>query len=136
MTDSASSKVPRWRILLVDDDHDVCITLEMALKLNGFYVASFNDPLLALSKFEEGLFDLAMLDVRMPKLGGFDLYIKLREKDPRMKVCFLTAFEAFDEFIRLFPGMAKKHFMQKPVGVTELIKRVNTILVETTKTTN
>jgi DNA-binding response OmpR family regulator len=107
---------------------DICTTLEMGLKLNGFYVASFTDPLTALAKFENGLFDLALLDVRMPKISGFELYMKLRDQDPRMKVCFLTAFEAFEEFGRLFPGMAAKHFMQKPVGITELVTRVKTIL--------
>lgn len=43
--------------------------------------------------------------------------MKLKENDPQMKVCFLTAFEAFREFRGLFPEMAEKHFMQKPVGI-------------------
>ena len=99
----------------MDDDKDVCDTLAIGLREKGCYVAEFRDPFLALSSFETGLFDLAVLDVRMPKMSGFELYVKIREKDSRVKICFLTAFEAFDEFRALFPELATRHFVKKPL---------------------
>ena len=84
----------------------------------------------ALASFESGLFDLALLDVRMPNMSGFELYVKLREKDGRVNVCFLTAFEAFDEFKALFPELATRHFMKKPTMISSLVERLNSILSE------
>ena len=66
----------------------------------------------ALASFESGLFDMALLDVRMSIMSGFELCMKLREKDSRVNVCFLTAFAAFDEFKALFPELATRHFMK------------------------
>jgi len=123
-----ASKIPHWRVLLVDDEEDVRDTLAMGLRKNGFYVAEFNNAISALSIVEPGLFDLAILDVRMPKLSGFELYMKIREKDRRVNVCFLTAFEAFDEFRNLFPELATRHFVRKPIMITSLVKRLNLIL--------
>jgi len=116
--------------LLVEDDKDVCDTLAIGLKEKGFYVAQFRDPLQALASFESGLFYLALLDVRMPSMSGFELYMKLREKDSRVNVCFLTAFEAFDEFKALFPELATRHFMKKPTMISSLVERMNLILSE------
>jgi two-component system catabolic regulation response regulator CreB/two-component system response regulator ChvI len=113
---------------LVDDESDVLSTIEMGLRLNEFNVTSYADPTLALSDFKAGLFDLAILDVRMPKLTGFELYHKLREKEPGIKACFLTAFEAFEEFKRQLPKMDDKHFLQKPISIKDLVNRVNNIL--------
>lgn len=123
-------KILHGRILIVDDDRDISMTLEMGLRLHGFDVASSNDPLSALSEFKPGSFDLALLDVRMPSMNGFELYKKLKENDPRLKVCFLTAYEASREFRELFPEMADKHFMQKPVSIKELVTRIEAILNE------
>lgn len=60
--------MPHWRILIVDNDRDICMTLEMGLGLHGFDVASSIDPLSALSEFRSSSFDLALLDVKMPNI--------------------------------------------------------------------
>jgi len=119
--------------LLVEDEPDICYTLAIGLRQRGFYVAEFSDPLPALLTFEPGLFDLALLDVRMSKMSGFELYMKLREKDTSLNVCFLTAFEAFEEFKTLFPELATRHFMKKPAMISSLIDRINLILSDTKK---
>ena len=84
----------------------------------------------ALASFESGLFDMALLDVRMPIMSGFELCMKLREKDSRVNMCFLTAFAAFDEFKALFPELATRHFMKKPTMISSLVERLNLILSE------
>ena len=66
--------------MLVDDEQDITLTFTNGLKQNGFEVDAFNDPEHALTNFKPGYYDLLLLDVRMPKIDGFELYRKLRKK--------------------------------------------------------
>jgi DNA-binding response OmpR family regulator len=67
----------------------------LALEYHGFKVNSFNDPQEALSKFKSGLKDLVVLDIKMPKMNGFELYPEIRKKDNNAKVRLLTASELY-----------------------------------------
>ena len=68
MTEQSSKRKGKRRILAVDDNPDITLTLEEALKDDGsFEIDTFNDPELALSSFKPGLYDLALLDFKMPK---------------------------------------------------------------------
>jgi DNA-binding response OmpR family regulator len=119
------------RILLVDDEQDVTYTIKIVLENNGFLVDSYNDPTLALSNFKLGFYDLLLLDIRMPKINGFDFYQKIREIDSNVKICFLTASELFyEEYRRLdvYPRVNKERFIQKPIRTEELIHQLNEIL--------
>jgi DNA-binding response OmpR family regulator len=119
------------RILLVDDEQDVTYTIKIVLENNGFLVDSYNDPTLALSNFRLGVYDLLLLDIRMPKINGFDLYQKIRKIDSNVKICFLTASEWFyEEYRRLdtHPTVDKEHFIQKPFRNEELIRQLNEVL--------
>jgi two-component SAPR family response regulator len=94
-------------------------------------VESYNDPTLALSNFKLGLYDLVLLDIRMPTMNGFELHQKIREIDSDVKICFLTASELFyEEYRRLdaYPRLNKEHFIQKPIRTEELIRQLNEIL--------
>jgi two-component system, OmpR family, response regulator ChvI len=63
--------------LFVDDEPDMTTMLKMALERAGFTFDTFNDPLLALESFKPNLCGLAILDVIMPKMNGFELYNQL-----------------------------------------------------------
>src|SRR5215203_4519960 len=119
------------RILLVDDEPDVTYTLEIVLEDNGFMVDSYTDPTLALSNFKPRLYDLLLLDIRMPKMNGFDLYQKMKEIDSNVKICFLTASELFYEKYRkisAYPRVDEAYFIQKPCRSEDLIRQINEIL--------
>jgi DNA-binding response OmpR family regulator len=119
------------RVLLVDDEQGVTYTVKIVLENNGFLVDSYNDPTLALSNFKLRFYDLLLLDIRMPKINGFDLYQKIREIDSNVKICFLTASELFyEEYRRLdaHPKVDKEHFIQKPFRSEELIRQLNEVL--------
>ncbi|MGB8034903.1 MAG: response regulator, partial [Nitrososphaeraceae archaeon] len=90
------SNSPR-KILIVDDEPDITSTFDMILQMNGFEVNSYNDPLLALSNFKPDLYGLALIDIRMPKMNGFELYKKIKDIDNRIQACFITAFEDYRE---------------------------------------
>jgi CheY-like chemotaxis protein len=119
------------RILLVDDELDVTYAIKKVLENEGFVVYSYNDPILALSNFKLGSYDLLLLDIRMPKMNGFELYQNIRERDSNVKICFLTASELFyEEYRRLdaYPRLNKEHFIQKPIRTEDLIRQLNEIL--------
>ncbi len=68
----------RKRILLIDDEEDITLSLRLALEHNGFKTDSYTDPVLAYKNFRNGLYDLAILDIKMPEIDGFLLYQKIR----------------------------------------------------------
>ncbi|HEY7081214.1 MAG TPA: response regulator, partial [Nitrososphaeraceae archaeon] len=103
------------RILVVDDDPDITTSFQLGLQQHGFQVDIFNNPLLAVSNYKAGLYDLLLLDIRMPLMDGFSLYKEIRKIDNEVKVCFITAYEINDEdFQKSFPTMALRHFIKKP----------------------
>jgi DNA-binding response OmpR family regulator len=117
--------------LLVDDEPDITHVVEMVLEDNGFVVDSYTDPTLALSNFRPRLYDLLLLDIRMPKMNGFELYQKMKEIDSNVKICYFTASELFyEEYRRIdgHPRVDKEYFIQKPFKTKELIRQLNEIL--------
>jgi two-component system response regulator ChvI len=121
------------RILLVDDEPDIIFTIKKILEENGFKVDSFNDPILALNYYKVNFYDLVILDIKLPKMDGFELYIKIREQDPNAKICFLTAITTFNEDfrkIRLALGKTinEDYFIQKPVEMEDLVKKLTSIM--------
>ncbi|HYY71904.1 MAG TPA: response regulator [Nitrososphaeraceae archaeon] len=122
------------KIFLVDNEIEITYALENALENYGFKVDSFNDPILALNNYKANFYDLVILDIKMPKMDGFELYIKLREKDPKVKICFLTASELFyEEFrnarLKLGEKVGEEYFIQKPIKTEDLIKKINTLMM-------
>jgi two-component system, OmpR family, response regulator ChvI len=81
------------RILLIDDERDITFAFRTSLEDKGFIVDSFNDPQEAVSNFKAGFYDLLLIDVKMPKMNGFELYQEIEKVDNKAKVCFITAFE-------------------------------------------
>ena len=60
--------------MLVDDEQDITFVFRIALEENGFVVDTFNDPEEALSNYKPGIHHLLLIDVKMPKMNGFELY--------------------------------------------------------------
>ena len=121
-----SVQAKKYRVMIVDDEQDITTVFKMGLENNQFVVTTFNDPLEALSKFRPGLYDLLILDIRMPGLNGFQLYRRIRDIDNKVKVCFLTAFdESRREFRTSFPFLEEvKCYLKKPITVRDLVKRL------------
>jgi two-component system response regulator ChvI len=117
--------------LVVDDELDITSVIKKGLKNNGFEVDSYNDPVLALEKFRANVYDILIIDIKMPKMNGFELYKKIKELDNKVKVCFLTAIEYYnDEFRMAFPKLALKCFADKPISIDLLAKIIKQELEE------
>ena len=113
-------------VLIVDDEPDVKLALKIALEENGFEVDAFDDPVMALDNFKKGVYDLLILDIKMPKMHGFELYREIRKIDSHVKICFLTAGEMYyGAYADIFN---ENQFIRKPIENKELINRVNEII--------
>jgi two-component system response regulator ChvI len=120
----------RNRILIVDDEPDLTEVFTMALEYHGFKVDSFNDSQEALSKYKPGLYDLVILDIKMPKLDGFELYYEIKKKDNNANICFLTASELYYEEFRKKDACAldRNLFIRKPIQNEELVKQITKMI--------
>jgi two-component system, OmpR family, response regulator ChvI len=78
------------RILVVDDDPDVNLTMKIALKEERFEVDTFHSPQLALSSFKPNFYDLILLDIKMLKIDGYEFYSEIKKIDDKVKVCFFN----------------------------------------------
>lgn len=118
-----------FNILVVDDEKDITFTFRVRLEGNGFKVTTFNDPVLALSCFTPGVYDALLLDIRMPQMGGFEFYRKIRKLDNRILVYFMTAFEQYyGEFKQALPTLASAYFIRKPVEIDHLVQELKSKL--------
>ena len=124
------------RILIVDDEPDIARLFKLGLERQGGFEADvYNDPIIALSNYRPGIYDLLLLDIKMPEMNGLELYQSIREKDKEenggaeIKVCFITAFEeSYNEFTRLLPKLQIDCFIRKPISIDKLVEAVKTKL--------
>jgi DNA-binding response OmpR family regulator len=123
-------KIKGKRIMVVDDEYDLTLFFRLSLEYHGFEVETYNDPRKALSNFKPDYYDLVILDIKMPKMDGFELYNELKKRDRNVKVCFLTASELYYEEFRKkeYCALDKNLFIQKPIDNEELYKEVNKII--------
>ena len=118
------------RILVVDDEPDLTRVSTLALEYHGFKVDTSNDPQEALSKFKPGSYDLIILDIKMPKMDGFELYHEIKKKDNNAKICFLTASELYYEEFRNkeYRALDRNLFIRKPINNEDLVKEINKMI--------
>jgi DNA-binding response OmpR family regulator len=121
------------KILVIDDEPDVTYTIKNVLEDNGFEVDTFTDSILALENYKVNFYDLVILDILMPKMDGYELYLKIREQDSKVKICFLTAITTFNEDFRtirmkLGKTINEDYFIQKPIKTEDLVKKLTSLM--------
>ncbi len=120
------------KVMVVDDELDLSLLLKTLLEENNFRVDWYTDPVLALNKFKRNFYDLLLLDIKMPKMNGFELYRELKKIEKRVKVCFLTALTELYEYDKfkeeVSPKEDERYFIPKPIENEDLIKRVKSII--------
>ena len=114
------------RIALVDDDRNILTSVSMTLEAEGFEVETFNDGQSALEAFTKRLPDMAVLDIKMPRMDGMDLLQRLRQKSS-MPVIFLTSKDdEIDEVLGL--RMGADDYVKKPFSQRLLVERIRALL--------
>lgn len=116
----------KTKILIVDDEEDITLSFKRILEFKGFEVDAYNDPTVALDKFKSNYYDVALIDIKMPHLDGFDLYKKIKEFDNNLRIYFLTASEAYYQQYREkdYEKLDRDLFIQKPIEFEDLIKKI------------
>ena len=110
------------KILIAEDEQDIRELIEIHLMKEDYEVTTAKDGIEALERFNSETFDLAVLDVNMPKLDGFKLLNKIR-KESKIPVILLTA-RASDEDKILGLGLGADDYLTKPISMVELVARI------------
>jgi DNA-binding NtrC family response regulator len=119
----------RRRILLVDDEFDLTTVFKSALERSGYDVVTYNSAREALACFKPDQYDLAIFDVRMPGMGGFELFSKIRKIDSGIKALFVTAYANYEhEFLVTLPDLDIRCVLQKPLHMKQLQDTVEEVL--------
>jgi two-component system, OmpR family, response regulator ChvI len=120
-----------FNILLIDDDKDILFTFTTIIAGDNYKTTSFSDPNKALENFSQVSpyhYDLIIMDIRMPGLNGIQLYSKIKVMNPDIKVLFLSALDAVEELLSIFPDIKNSEIIRKPIEPQALLLKINTIL--------
>jgi DNA-binding response OmpR family regulator len=116
------------RVLLVDDEEQLVSTLAERLLLRGIQARWVTSSLAALELVETETFDLAILDVKIPKINGLELKKRLHVLHPEMKFIFLTGHGSEDDFKIGAAEAGKDFYLVKPVKIESLLEKMNEVM--------
>ena len=114
------------RILVVDDNPDIVLTLRVGLEMDStIQVFGYDNPVTALVEFTPNFYDLLLIDVNMPLLDGFQLAQNLVPRDLNVRVCFMTSGEInMDAAREVHPLKSIGCFIKKPITAEQLLGRI------------
>lgn len=116
-----------FKILIVEDDNELCQLFRKVLEKNGYEAISACDGLDALNKLETEYVDLIISDVMMPNMDGYEFVRELREAKIEIPILMITAKDSFQDMQAGF-GVGSDDYMVKPVNVNEMVLRVGALL--------
>jgi len=117
------------RILIVDDDKNICELLRLYLEKEGYETAMAHDGESALAVFEEKQFDLVLLDVMMPRVDGWETCRRIRAKGNTPIIMLTAKGETFDKVLGLELGA--DDYVVKPFDTKEVVARIKAVLRRT-----
>ena len=120
-------------ILVVDDEPDTAFTYKSLLSAEGYNVQVFTDPQEALKHFVQlpdpsSYYQLVLLDIRMPRLNGLQLFYRIKAISPNTKILFCSALDIAEELTSILPDITHNHILKKPLKREHFISRVNSVL--------
>ena len=119
--------------MVVDDELDILHTYKYILSAEGYNVEAFTDPHDALMHFVQlpdpsSYYQLVLLDIRMPRLNGLQLFYKIRTLSPNTKIMFCSALDMTEELVSILPGVNADDFVKKPIGKEQFLSKVKAAL--------
>lgn len=119
-------------IMLVDDEQDVLFSFQETLSSEGYHVSAFSKSKEALKNLIDNRshsYDLAILDIRMPGINGVQLYQMMKIINKSIKVLFISALDAVEEILSMFPELDPGNVIRKPVSQSYFVNKVKEIIV-------
>ena len=117
------------KILVVDDDENICSTMKLFLELNNYDVDVANTGMQAIKKSNTEVYDVALLDIRLPDIEGTKLLTAFPETTPKMIKIMVTGFPTFENTLEALK-LGADDYVMKPVNPEELVKIVKNKLKE------
>jgi two-component system, OmpR family, response regulator len=117
----------KTEILLVEDEANFAVVMRDYLQINGYSVTLCNDGLIGLSKFQQGNYDLCIIDVMMPKMDGFALVEEIRKTNVQVPVLFLTARSMREDMLKGYRVGADDYII-KPFDTELLLLKIEAVL--------
>jgi DNA-binding response OmpR family regulator len=118
------------KIMVIDNDKDINILFKIYLEYDGYHVNSYTDPVDALSYFKKGKYDLVLLDVKMPQFDGIAIYHALKNIDPSVIICLITADLYYLEQLKEKIPNIEKFVIHKPILLRNLKDKLNDLIAE------
>jgi two-component system, OmpR family, response regulator ChvI len=120
-------------VMIVDDEPDILFTYESFLSAEGYTVQTFADPQNALKHLVQvpnpsSYYQLVLLDIRMPRLNGLQLFNSIKTLSPDTKIMFCSALDIAEELVSIFPDIRYDHIIKKPVGREYFVSKINSML--------
>lgn len=117
-------------ILIVDDEYDITFVLQMMLS-DYYDVDAYTNPVEALASVKPEKYDLILFDYLMPEMNGYEFYHKVKQVDPAVHMCMMTAYEAIpadnrrDQPVQPFDS---KFVLKKPFDLERILAKLDEIL--------
>jgi CheY-like chemotaxis protein len=120
-------------IMIVDDEPDTLFTYEWFLSDEGYNVEAFTDPQEALKHLVQladpsSYYQLVLLDIRMPKLNGLQLFNMIKTLSPDTKIMFCSALDVAEELVSILPDINYDYIIRKPVERKSFVSKINSAL--------
>jgi two-component system, OmpR family, response regulator ChvI len=135
--EAAQARVTQQRyfanIMVVDDEPDILFTYKSLLSAEGYDVKAFTDPQEALKHFVQLLdpssyYRLVLLDIRMPRLNGLQLFYKIKTLSPNTKIIFCSALDIAEEIVSILPDIKYNDIIKKPIKREYFVSKINSVL--------
>lgn len=127
----SDSSLPPVRILIIDDEKDTVTILQMLLDDSGYKTDGYESPKAALAAFTPGKYQIALVDLRMREMDGFELSKQLIYADSAIKVCFMTSFDwhSLPSSLRLSESVIPSdRYFRKPFSAMHLLTSIRDLL--------
>jgi two-component system, OmpR family, response regulator ChvI len=125
------------KIMIVDDEPDTVFTYKSLLSAEGYNVQAFTDPQEALKHFVQlpdpsSYYHLVLLDIRMPRLNGLQLFYRIKAISPNTKIMFISALDIAEELTSILPDIKYDDIIKKPLKREYFVSKINSVLDTTT----
>ena len=128
---SSSTTNPKAKVLIIDDDKDINNLFKIYLESDGCYqVESYTDPIDALYYFKKNVYDLILLDLKMPQIDGIAMFYALKNRDNEVTICLITADLSYLGQLKDKIPNIEKYVIHKPILLRNLKNKINELVLE------